>query len=302
MGVLGDYDSPVPDDRHAVRRDDRERARRLAKDSSSIAGLRATLWCIHDETALAEAEIEYADRESPSIYVRFRATERSAPICCGVSACRCRGCRGSFRSSSGRRRRGRCRATLRSRCAPTRSTASIAAATNCSSSRRARSGSRAEGRARSRLARRGGRGAELVGAFVRHPFLDRRSEVVSADYVELETGTGLVHTAPGHGAEDFETGVRFGLADRQPGRWQRAFHRARRRLRRPADLRRESADHRRPARSGALLAEEDVAAFLSALLALQESRDLPRDRAVVHRDGRQPSARARPKRTSRRSA
>ena len=54
-------------------------------------------------------------------------------------------------------------------------------------------------------------GAELVGAFVRHPFLDRDSEVVSADYVELETGTGAVHTAPGHGADDFETGVRFGL-------------------------------------------------------------------------------------------
>ena len=54
-------------------------------------------------------------------------------------------------------------------------------------------------------------GADLVGASLRHPFLERDSEVVSADYVALDTGTGIVHTAPGHGADDFDTGVRFGL-------------------------------------------------------------------------------------------
>ena len=46
---------------------------------------------------------------------------------------------------------------------------------------------------------------------MRHPFLDRDSVIVLADYVELETGTGAVHTAPGHGEDDFETGVRYGL-------------------------------------------------------------------------------------------
>ncbi len=46
---------------------------------------------------------------------------------------------------------------------------------------------------------------------MRHPFLDRDSLIVLADYVELETGTGAVHTAPGHGADDFETGARYGL-------------------------------------------------------------------------------------------
>ncbi len=46
---------------------------------------------------------------------------------------------------------------------------------------------------------------------MRHPFLDRDSVVVLADYVELETGTGAVHTAPGHGTDDFETGVKYGL-------------------------------------------------------------------------------------------
>ncbi|MCU0304313.1 MAG: isoleucine--tRNA ligase [Thermoanaerobaculales bacterium] len=57
------------------------------------------------------------------------------------------------------------------------------------------------------------RGAELADAGVRyrHPFVDRVSPVVTADYVTLEDGTGLVHTAPGHGQEDYETGLRVGL-------------------------------------------------------------------------------------------
>lgn len=45
----------------------------------------------------------------------------------------------------------------------------------------------------------------------RHPFIDRASPVVLADYVTTETGTGAVHTAPGHGAEDYLTGLKYGL-------------------------------------------------------------------------------------------
>ena len=45
----------------------------------------------------------------------------------------------------------------------------------------------------------------------RHPYLDRESLVMLADYVTLETGTGLVHTAPGHGREDYETGLKYNL-------------------------------------------------------------------------------------------
>ncbi len=56
-------------------------------------------------------------------------------------------------------------------------------------------------------------GRELAQASVRyrHPFIDREGPVVLADYVTLEDGTGLVHTAPGHGAEDYETGLREGI-------------------------------------------------------------------------------------------
>lgn len=55
------------------------------------------------------------------------------------------------------------------------------------------------------------KGNALEGVVARHPIFDRESPVVLADYVLAEEGTGVVHTAPGHGAEDFYTGKRYGL-------------------------------------------------------------------------------------------
>ncbi|MEI6467041.1 MAG: class I tRNA ligase family protein, partial [Verrucomicrobiota bacterium] len=55
------------------------------------------------------------------------------------------------------------------------------------------------------------KGAALEGLAPRHPFIDRASPVVVADYVTTESGTGCVHTAPGHGAEDYLTGLRYKL-------------------------------------------------------------------------------------------
>ena len=54
-------------------------------------------------------------------------------------------------------------------------------------------------------------GKQLVGVEYRHPFVERVGKVVSAEYVTTTDGTGLVHTAPGHGEEDYETGLRHGL-------------------------------------------------------------------------------------------
>ena len=61
-------------------------------------------------------------------------------------------------------------------------------------------------------------GRDLVGLDYRYPFCDRTGRVVEADYVTLEDGTGLVHTAPGHGQEDFETGRREGVEPYSPVR------------------------------------------------------------------------------------
>ena len=50
----------------------------------------------------------------------------------------------------------------------------------------------------------------------RHPLYERDSLGVLADYVTLDAGTGVVHTAPGHGADDFKTGLRYGLETYAP--------------------------------------------------------------------------------------
>jgi len=55
------------------------------------------------------------------------------------------------------------------------------------------------------------RGADLEGLVARHPYLGRESRFVLGDHVTLEAGSGLVHTAPGHGQEDYVVGQRYGL-------------------------------------------------------------------------------------------
>ena len=55
------------------------------------------------------------------------------------------------------------------------------------------------------------RGVDLEHISAQHPLIDRKSKVVLADYVTADTGTGCVHTAPGHGLEDYVTGLKYGL-------------------------------------------------------------------------------------------
>ena len=117
--------------------------------------------------------------------------------------------------------------------------------------------------------------------------------LVLADYVELETGTGVVHTAPGHGDDDFETGVRYGLpiinpvdaggrftAEAGPYAGLQIFDANARIV---EDLR----------ASGALIAAESYDHSYPHCWRCKNPVDLPRDRAVVHRDGPQGAARAR---------
>ena len=211
MGVLGDYDHPYRTIDKEFEATIVDTLADLAEAGQMYKGLRATLWCIHDETALAEAEIEYKERVSPSVYVRFRANaEQRADILrrCGLDVAD-----------------DAPLSVLIWTTTPWTLPANVAIALKAEAAYGVyRRGdellvladaladdvfARAAGPAATRLG--GAAGTALVGAAVRHPFLDRDSLVVSAEYVELETGTGAVHTAPGHGADDFETGMRFGL-------------------------------------------------------------------------------------------
>jgi isoleucyl-tRNA synthetase len=181
----------------------------LAERDYLYKGLRATLWCWSDETALAEAEIEYKDHTSPSIYVRFRAADAQ---------------RRALLERFGLDDDGTPLAVAIWTTTPWTLPGNAAIAVNPTALYGVyRAGSEdvvvakeLAGPVLERLGVEGVLRAELPGSAlggfaVRHPFLDRDAPIVLADYVELETGTGAVHTAPGHGADDFETGQRYGL-------------------------------------------------------------------------------------------
>ena len=213
MGVLGDYDHPYRTIDKEFEATIVETLATLAEAKQLYKGLRSTLWCIRDETALAEAEIEYKDKVSPSIYVRFTASdEQRADLLAraGISP-----------DAAG----DAPLAILIWTTTPWTLPANVAIALKAEAPYGIyRRGGQlllladdladavfglVEGPVAERIG--GAQGTALVGAAVRHPFLDRDSLVVSAEYVELDSGTGAVHTAPGHGADDFETGMRFGL-------------------------------------------------------------------------------------------
>jgi isoleucyl-tRNA synthetase len=213
MGVLGDYDHPYRTIDKEFEATIVETLGMLAEAKQLYKGLRSTLWCVRDETALAEAEIEYKDRVSPSIYVRFtaNAAQRADILRRASLDIETVG----FLPLS----------ILIWTTTPWTLPANVAIALKADATygvyRRggelllladdlaANVFAREPGAAAQRLG--GALGTALVGASVRHPFLDRDSLVVSADYVELDSGTGAVHTAPGHGADDFDTGMKFGL-------------------------------------------------------------------------------------------
>ncbi|HTV73982.1 MAG TPA: isoleucine--tRNA ligase [Candidatus Acidoferrales bacterium] len=219
MGLLGEFDHPYRTIDKEFEAVIVETLADLAEVEQLYKGLRATLWCIHDETALAEAEIEYKERTSPSIYVRFSASEaQRADILQRFGV-----------ETAGLPKR---LSVIIWTTTPWTLPANVAIAVKPdaayglyrTSDELYIVATALEADVRSRSGRGGALGFSspgellattdgltLLGATVRHPFLDRSSEIVTADYVELDTGTGAVHTAPGHGVDDFETGTRFGL-------------------------------------------------------------------------------------------
>ncbi|MBV8845986.1 MAG: isoleucine--tRNA ligase [Bryobacterales bacterium] len=168
-------------------------------------GLKPVNWCIHDRTALAEAEVEYENHTSPSIWVRFALTSPPEKIDPALA---------------GRRVYGLIWTTT-----PWTIPANLAIAFN---PRFTYVAVDVEGEvyilAKDLLnttAEAAGwnstpviaefTGERLQGTVFRHPFLDRDSVGILGDHVTLEQGTGAVHTAPGHGQEDYVIGQANGL-------------------------------------------------------------------------------------------
>ena len=210
MGVFAEFDRPYRTVDASFEATIVDALATLAERKQLYRGLRATLWCIHDETALAEAEIEYETKVSPSIYVRFRADEtQRADLLARFGVTDVENMPLAF---------------LIWTTTPWTLPANVAVALRADASYGLyRVGDEtivvAEALAEQALGDAFAQarllavapGSAIDGAQVRHPFAPRNSAVVLADYVDLETGTGAVHTAPGHGADDFATGVKYDL-------------------------------------------------------------------------------------------
>ena len=133
------------------------------------------------------------------------------------------------------------------------------------------------------------KGKALENIRFRHPFYDRESPVYLGEYVTLDTGTGIVHSAPAYGVEDFESCRRYGMKDEEiltPVHGRRQVRRLAAAVRRAVDLGREPEDRQgdrgegRAARGGL-----EAHAQLHALLAPQDAGDPARHHAVVRVDG-----------------
>jgi len=175
-------------------------------------GRKPVYWCIVDSTALAEAEVEYEDYSSPSIYVRYKLVQDGATA-----------------EKIPPELRGKNVYAIIWTTTPWTLPASMALAFHPDFEYAAvETGGNVEivaGKLQDAVWQAIGRkergttlatysGRHLVneaGLRFQHPFLDRIVPAVLADYVELDQGTGIVHTAPGHGAEDFVTGQKYGL-------------------------------------------------------------------------------------------
>ncbi len=184
-------------------------ARELARfmdQGSVIRSKKPIYWCTSCETALAEAEVEYADHTSPSIFVRFPITDPA--ITKVFPSCK----QGEVFIDIWTTTPWTIPDNMAVAVHPEFTYALI------------KTGNQMHILAKELLEDNQQRfgwddvdilgetqGRHLEHIVASHPFLDRQSPLVLADYVTLDTGTGCVHTAPGHGREDYETALRYGL-------------------------------------------------------------------------------------------
>ena len=133
------------------------------------------------------------------------------------------------------------------------------------------------------------KGEQLERLRFRHPLYARDSLGVLGDYVTLDAGTGAVHTAPGHGADDFNTGMRYGLDIYAPIGPAGHFLETVELFGGHAGVRRQPARRRSAQRARTAVASGVVLASVSALLALPQSGHFPGHVAVVHSHGRRRS-------------
>jgi isoleucyl-tRNA synthetase len=202
LGVFGDWDNPymtmAPSYEGVIVRE----FGRLVGQGLVHKGLKPVHWCMHCKTALAQAEVEYEEERAPSVYVRFPLT---GPLPAAPTAPK--------------------PSLVIWTTTPWTLPANLAIAVHPEEQYVALEGRGETLIVASKLAdafatlahlERPRRlatmpGHALAGLEYRHAWIDRTGTVAAAPFVAMDTGTGLVHIAPGHGEEDYELGRALGL-------------------------------------------------------------------------------------------
>ncbi len=200
LGIFGDWEDPYLTLTKDYEADIIEALGQLVKKGYVYKGLKPINWCIKCETALAEAEVEYEDHVSPSVYVKFKAESAKFKVKKDLYF-------------------------VIWTTTPWTLVANVAIAVHPDLEYVfVEAGNDILIVAKDLLDRTmqtGGikdykviktvKGKDLEGAEYQHPFIERQSRVVLAEYVSNVDGTGCVHTAPGHGQDDYLTGQKYKL-------------------------------------------------------------------------------------------
>ncbi|MEM8954519.1 MAG: isoleucine--tRNA ligase [Verrucomicrobiota bacterium] len=204
LGVLGDWDDPYLTLAPTYEADIIRTFAAFVDQDLVYQSKKPVLWSFGAQTALAEAEVEYADRTDPAVFVKFPIS--SGPLA-GKSSIviwtttpwtlpanlaialhpQLDYAYGKFtQAESGR-------------------TENLMVAQELLSSFQELTGFKPTGSLHSIS------GSKLEGTATAHPFFDRKSQVILANFVTTETGTGAVHIAPGHGSDDYAVGQQYDL-------------------------------------------------------------------------------------------
>ena len=205
LGVIGDWDNPYLTINYSYEATIAREFNKFLLSDSVIRNKKPVYWCSTCTTALAEAEVEYHDHSSPSIYVKFKVEEDFSEIDASLAG-------------------DNVYAVIWTT-TPWTLPANLAVALHPDFVYAAvKAGEEiliiARDLVEKVMEETGVEKYEVKGTFpsqgfenrkCRHPFMDRDSLFVLADYVTTEAGTGCVHTAPGHGTDDYITGLKYGL-------------------------------------------------------------------------------------------
>ncbi|KAF0185646.1 MAG: isoleucyl-tRNA synthetase [Nitrospirae bacterium] len=205
LGVFGDWFNPYLTLSNSYEASIVREFFRFVRRGSVYKGKKPVHWCPSCVTALAEAEVEYSDKESPSVFVAFPVVSADAarlvPQCVGKQV-----------------------AIVIWTTTPWTLPANLALAVHPDLMYAAvAQGERILLVAEDNLPMLAGRigltgevlariaGREIEGTKARHPFIDRESRVIAGEFVTTGEGSGIVHIAPGHGEDDYEAGIQHGL-------------------------------------------------------------------------------------------